>query len=154
MVELQCCEFFSEVHMIRLNCTGALTALSSAGLLGGMLTFASPCPAVENHPVQSCFWAARSITGMSAVLLFLSVLHMLLKNPDQRLGLDFGLIAVSSLTMLAPNILIELCSDIRAHCHGAMELLIFGLSLLMLTVSFADLLIQFRNSRRKNSASS
>lgn len=133
--------------MKNFNFAGPLVAIIAALLAWGVCTFVGPCPVMEHHHPMACFWASRSIFGLASLTTLLAFFHIFMKCPKFRLGLDFALVGLSILTMLTPNVIINLCADNAMRCQEIMAPATLVASILTLVISFIDLFVQFKHAK-------
>ena len=84
----------------------------------GSLTFLSPC-VHDDGSVGACWWAGRSLLGLSCLLAVLSVFTLL--SGRARFGIYLSGIAVCAVGILTPGTLISLCRMSSMHCRAVMQ---------------------------------
>ncbi len=131
---------------LKIGVSDVLLALLGILFLVGILTFFAPCRPKDDGSWMVCHWAGNSVTGVAAVICFLSLVHLFVFNSRIRMGLDIALFALAILADLIPGHLINLCKMETMRCHTVMSPSVFVISILILIVSLADFLIQKRKA--------
>ncbi len=125
-----------------------LTAITLLFLIGSF-TFLSPCPAKEDGSWMNCHWAGQAISGLAAVLLVISLIHLFAPDPKVKLGLSLSMIPTALLAAILPGNLITLCMMESMRCHTTMRPLTIIISVLVILLALIDTFLQTRKNRRK-----
>ena len=75
----------------------------------GIQTIFAPCEPHEDGTWMTCHWAGEALLGIAAVMLVMSLLHLLPLRTGMKEGLVFAMIPVSFLIIVLPGRLIPLC---------------------------------------------
>ncbi|MDO4788317.1 MAG: DUF4418 family protein [Johnsonella sp.] len=91
-------------------------------LIGLLLCFipshiAPVCGPMQDGGFMKCHWTGRSIKGLGAVLAFLGIAFLILKNEALRCGLSIAGIALGVLTIMIPLKLIGTCKMPAMGCN-------------------------------------
>ena len=87
----------------------------------GIQTIFAPCAPHEDGKWATCHWAGEALLGIAAVMLIMSLLHLLPLRTGMKEGLVFAMIPVSFLIIVLPGRLIPLCMMETMRCHVVMQ---------------------------------
>ncbi len=118
-----------------------LVAVSAIFLVGIRSLFA-PCKPKADGSWMVCHWAGQAVTGVAAVLVIMSILHLLFSNPASKLGLAAGMIPVALLAAVLPGPMIHLCMMDTMRCHSVTRPAVLIVSLFLTVIAAADLAVQ------------
>ena len=132
----------------RVRVSDLLLLVFSAVELAGVRTFFAPCGPKEDGSWMSCHWAGQAVTGAAVVLVVLALIHLAVRSPEMKLGLDVGLLAAAVYTALVPGRLIGLCMMPDMRCHQLMTPGVTVCSVLVLAAAVADAALIGRKGKR------
>ena len=110
----------------------------------GIQTIFAPCAPHEDGTWMTCHWAGEALTGLAAVMLILSLLHLVPLRSGTKTGLAIAMIPLAVLVICLPGHLIPLCMMETMHCHTVMQPAVTALSLLNLMLALADIYVYRR----------
>ena len=87
----------------------------------GIQTIFAPCEPHEDGTWMTCHWAGEALLGIAAVMLVMSLLHLLPLRTGMKEGLVIAMIPVSFLIIVLPGRLIPLCMMETMRCHVIMQ---------------------------------
>lgn len=70
---------------------------------------------------MTCHWAGEALTGLAAVMLILSLLHLVPLRSGTKTGLAIAMIPLAVLVICLPGHLIPLCTMETMRCHTLMQ---------------------------------
>ena len=132
----------------RVRVSDLLLLVFSAVELAGVRTFFAPCGPKEDGSWMSCHWAGQAVTGAAVVLVVLALIHLAVRSPEMKLGLDVGLLAAAVYIALVPGRLIGLCMMPDMRCHQLMTPGVTVCSVLALAAAVADAALIGRKGKR------
>ena len=94
--------------------------LNAIFFIGIQTTFA-PCAPHEDGTWMTCHWAGEALTGLAAVMLILSLLHLVPLRSGAKTGLAIAMIPLAVLVICLPGHLIPLCMMEIMRCHTLMQ---------------------------------
>ena len=122
-------------------CDILLPVLALAFLLGLLFVF-GPCGPKEDGSWMTCHWAGQAVKGTAALLLALTLLHLIPGRAELKMGLDLAQIAAAVLAVALPGHLIGLCMMRDMRCHSVMVPAVTVFAVLLAVLSLVDLLTQ------------
>ena len=125
--------------MVKRNIFSIVILILEAVLLAGMYTFWAPCPIGEH--IMGCHWVANVSVAVSAVIIILSLVNLATKNSSTRKGIDMGILAVTILHGLIPQVLISICMHEHMRCHVYTQPAIISIASLVFVLIIADLFV-------------
>ena len=120
-----------------------LTVIAAVFLIG-ICTVFKPCGPKEDGGYMTCHWAGQAITGLSAVLLVISVMHMFIPDEKIKQGLSLAVIPVALLAAIIPGRVISLCMMDMMRCRAVMKPAVMIISVLMILAACFDLVMRGR----------
>ncbi|MBQ4489407.1 MAG: DUF4418 family protein [Ruminobacter sp.] len=129
--------------MVKRNIFSIVILILEAVLLAGMYTFWAPCPIGEH--IMGCHWVANVSVAVSAVIIILSLVNLATKNSSTRKGIDMGILAVTILHGLIPQVLISICKHEHMRCHVYTQPAIISIASLVFVLIIADLFVNRNN---------
>ena len=108
--------------------------LNTIFFIGIQTTFA-PCAPHEDGTWATCHWAGEALLGIAAVMLVMSLLHLLPLRTGMKEGLVFAMIPVSFLIIVLPGRLIPLCMMETMRCHVVMQPAVTVIAVLNIVLS-------------------
>ncbi len=84
---------------------------------------------------MTCHWAGEALLGIAAVMLVMSLLHLLPLRTGMKEGLVFAMIPVSFLIIVLPGRLIPLCMMETMRCHVVMQPAVTVIAVLNIVLS-------------------
>ena len=84
---------------------------------------------------MTCHWAGEALLGIAAVMLVMSLLHLLPLRKGMKEGLVFAMIPVSFLIIVLPGRLIPLCMMETMRCHVIMQPAVTVIAVLNIVLS-------------------
>ncbi len=101
---------------------GILSGALSLVLTIGVKNFFSACDHMtDTGAYMSCHWAEQAVFAISLVLCVTSVAMVLMRDPKMRSGLAMAMVPQAVITMLIPNVFINLCMKTDMQCHSVMR---------------------------------
>ena len=91
---------------------------------------------------MTCHWAGQGVTGIAAVLLVISVIHLIVKDAKIKLGLSLAVIPTALLSAILPGNLIGLCMMNTMRCHSIMRTSAIVESVLLIAIAVFDIFVQ------------
>ena len=125
--------------MIKHNIFSIAIIILEDVLLAGMYTFWAPCPVGEH--IMGCHWVANVSVAVSAVIIILCILNLITKNSSTRKGINTGILAVTVLQGLTPQVPISICKHEHMRCHVYTQPAIITVASLVLILIIADLFV-------------
>ena len=104
-------------------------------LMIGEKTFLRPCGTRPDGTFMTCHWAGEALLGIAAVMLVMSLLHLLPLRTGMKEGLVFAMIPVSFLIIVLPGRLIPLCMMETMRCHVIMQPAVTVIAVLNIVLS-------------------
>ncbi len=101
----------------------------------GIQTIFAPCEPHEDGTWATCHWAGEALLGIAAVMLVMSLLHLLPLRTGMKEGLVFAMIPVSFLIIVLPGRLIPLCMMETMRCHVIMQPAVTVIAVLNIVLS-------------------
>lgn len=101
----------------------------------GIQTIFAPCAPHEDGTWATCHWAGEALLGIAAVMLVMSLLHLLPLRTGMKEGLIFAMIPVSFLIIVLPGRLIPLCMMETMRCHVIMQPAVTVIAVLNIVLS-------------------
>ncbi len=101
----------------------------------GIQTIFAPCEPHEDGTWMTCHWAGEALLGIAAVMLVMSLLHLLPLRTGMKEGLVFAMIPVSFLIIVLPGRLIPLCMMETMRCHVIMQPAVTVIAVLNIVLS-------------------
>ena len=101
----------------------------------GIQTIFAPCAPHEDGKWMTCHWAGEALLGIAAVMLVMSLLHLLPLRTGMKEGLVFAMIPVSFLIIVLPGRLIPLCMMETMRCHVIMQPAVTVIAVLNIVLS-------------------
>jgi hypothetical protein len=101
----------------------------------GIQTIFAPCAPHEDGTWATCHWAGEALLGIAAVMLVMSLLHLLPLRTGMKEGLVFAMIPVSFLIIVLPGRLIPLCMMETMRCHVIMQPAVTVIAVLNIVLS-------------------
>ena len=98
-------------------------------------TIFAPCAPHEDGTWATCHWAGEALLGIAAVMLVMSLLHLLPLRTGMKEGLVFAMIPVSFLIIVLPGRLIPLCMMETMRCHVIMQPAVTVIAVLNIVLS-------------------
>lgn len=117
---------------------GILLAVSVLFFIG-IRTFFKSCGPAEDGSWMTCHWACQAISGVSAVILVIAVLHFIIPDPGIKAGLSIGILPAAVLAAVIPGHLIGLCMMNTMRCHAVMTPMTILFSVMTIAVSVVDI---------------
>lgn len=114
----------------------------SAVFLVGVLTVFGACGPNEEGGWMTCHWAGMSVAGIAAVLVVLSVVHLVVRDAKMKMGIDIAIIPMAALAAVTPGFLIGLCMMSMMQCHTVMRPAVIAMSILMVVAAVFDFVRQ------------
>lgn len=128
----------------------ALTVLIALVLLIGSFSFLKTCPAVEDGSWMACHWAGQAISGVSAVIVALSITNIFVKDKGFKAGVSLGVALNAILNALIPGTLINTCMMPDMQCNAVTKPAVAVLSGVLAVLAIIDVLASLK-SRKKES---
>lgn len=107
----------------------------------GSLTFFQPCEPMEDGGWMTCHWAGQAVAGIAAVLLVISILHIVVSNAQMKSGLSMATIPMAVLAAIIPGHLINLCMMDTMRCHAVMTPGTIVMSVLVIATAVFDIVV-------------
>lgn len=107
----------------------------------GSLTFFQPCEPMEDGGWMTCHWAGQAVAGIAAVLLVISILHIVVSNAQMKSGLSMAAIPMAVLAAIIPGHLINLCMMDTMRCHAVMTPGTIVMSVLVIAAAVFDIVV-------------
>ena len=101
----------------------------------GIQTIFAPCAPYEDGKWMTCHWAGEALLGIAAVMLVMSLLHLLPLRTGMKEGLVIAMIPVSFLIIVLPGRLIPLCMMETMRCHVMMQPAVTVIAVLNIVLS-------------------
>ena len=139
-----------ENKKINIGASDIILLVLSAVFLIGIRTFFAPCGPKDDGSWMTCHWAGQAITGIAAVLLVISVIHMFVKDAKVKQGLAIAMIPVALFSLILPGNMIGLCMMNTMRCHSVMCTASVIVSVLVIAAAAFDLLVQRRKEIGSN----
>ena len=139
-----------ENKKINIGASDIILLVLSAVFLIGIRTFFAPCGPKDDGSWMTCHWAGQAITGIAAVLLVISVIHMFVKDAKAKQGLAIAMIPVALFSLILPGNMIGLCMMNAMRCHSVMRTASVIVSVLVIAAAAFDLLVQRRKEIGSN----
>ena len=114
----------------------------SVVFLIGILTFFAPCSPRDDGSWMTCHWAGQAVTGIAAVLLVISVIHLVVKDAKVKQGLALAMIPVALFSIILPGNMIGLCMMDTMRCRSVMRPATLIVSVLVIVSAAFDLILQ------------
>ena len=114
----------------------------SVVFLIGILTFFAPCSPRDDGSWMTCHWAGQAVTGIAAVLLVISVIHLVVKDAKVKQGLALAMIPVALFSIILPGNMIDLCMMDTMRCRSVMRPATLIVSVLVIVSAAFDLILQ------------
>ena len=131
-----------ENKKINIGASDIILLVLSAVFLIGIRTFFAPCGPKDDGSWMTCHWAGQAITGIAAVLLVISVIHMFVKDAKVKQGLAIAMIPTALFSVILPGNMIGLCMMNTMRCHSVMHPATIVMSVLMIAAAVLDLIMQ------------
>lgn len=131
-----------EKKKINIGVTDIILLVLSIVFLIGIRTFFAPCGPKDDGSWMTCHWAGQAITGIAAVLLVISVIHLLVKESKVKQGLAIAMIPMALFSAILPGNMIGLCMMNTMRCHSVMHPATIVMSVLMIAAAVLDLIMQ------------
>ena len=119
--------------------TDVLLVLVSGTFLVGMRTFLLPCAQQADGKWMVCHWAGEALTGVSALLFVLALLHAAIPRAGIKAGLDLAMIPAAVLAFLLPGQMIDLCMMETMRCHTVMQPAARAIAVVTIVLACLDL---------------
>ena len=88
----------------------------------GVKTFFSACDHMtEQNTYMPCHWAEQAVFAAAAALTVSALIVLLIPDPKAKAGAALGMIPLAVITMLIPNVFINLCMKTDMQCHAVMR---------------------------------
>ena len=110
-----------------------LLVLSAVLCFGTKFLFHA-CAPKEDGSFMVCHWAEQAVFGLGLVLFVLSIVLFVFKDGKTKSGIILGMEAVSALTAVLPNHLINLCMMTDMRCHSVMKPAVLIIGILIVIV--------------------
>ncbi len=117
-----------------------LLLLISVIFLIGVLTIFKPCAPSPDGNWMACHWAGQAVAGLAAVLVIISLAHMILSDAKIKTGLNLAVIPVAVLAMILPGHLISLCVMDFMRCHSVTRPAVIVMSVLTIAAAVYNIL--------------
>ena len=140
--------YIMEIKNKRIGASDIILVVFGAVFFIGILTFFGPCGPKDDGSWMTCHWAGQAATGLSAVLLFMSVVHIIVKNPGIKTGLSIAVIPTAILAILIPGNIISMCMMNTMRCHAVMKPGVVICSALMILAAGFDIFLQWTKSKK------
>lgn len=124
--------------MKKINITQIIMAASALLMLIGINTWFQTCGPMEDGSYMACHWAGQAVKGASAVLLVLSVAHVVMKDLHSKTALDLSIGVLGLMTALVPGTLINLCGMDTMMCRAHTQPWVIGLSAVIILAAAFD----------------
>ena len=118
----------------RAGATDILLMLLNIVFFIGMETVLEPCEVHAEGMPMPCHWAGNALSGISAVLVIICVMH-LAARPQ-----------VKALAIVLPGHLIDLCMMASMRCHTVMHPAVMVISGLNIILAAVDIYVQHRRA--------
>lgn len=118
-----------------------LAVLSLIYLLGSIFVF-HPCGPMEDGSWMNCHWAGVAVSCCAAVLLVLSVIHLLATSRIIKQALSAAGIVAALVAAILPGNVIRLCMMTDMRCHAVMRPAAIVFSVLVIAAAVYDLIVQ------------
>lgn len=119
----------------RIGACPLLQIVLNAIFFVGIQTIFAPCAPHEEGKWTTCHWAGEALLGIAAVMLVMSLLHLLPLRTGMKEGLVFAMIPVSFLIIVLPGRLIPLCMMETMRCHVVMQPAVTVIAVLNIVLS-------------------
>ncbi|MBF1714229.1 MAG: DUF4418 family protein [Selenomonas sp.] len=119
----------------RIGACPLLQSVLNAIFFVGIQTIFAPCAPHEEGKWTTCHWAGEALLGIAAVMLVMSLLHLLPLRTGMKEGLVFAMIPVSFLIIVLPGRLIPLCMMETMRCHVIMQPAVTVIAVLNIVLS-------------------
>ena len=119
----------------RIGACPLLQIVLNAIFFVGIQTIFAPCEPHEDGTWATCHWAGEALLGIAAVMLVMSLLHLLPLRTGMKEGLVFAMIPVSFLIIVLPGRLIPLCMMETMRCHVIMQPAVTVIAVLNIVLS-------------------
>ena len=123
-----------------------LVVLNLFFLLGIVFVF-HPCGPMEDGSWMHCHWAGVAVTVCAAVLLVLSVIHLLAPGPRVKTLLAILEIPVALAAAIIPRNIIPLCMMADMRCRAIMRPAAIVFAILVIAAAVFDLILQRKRGK-------
>ena len=137
-----------ENKKINIGLSDVILIVVSVAFLVTSLTVFTPCKEpMENGMWMSCHWAGHAVSGVSAVLVVLALVHTFMADAKVKMGVGISMIPVALLAAVIPNNLISLCKMNTMRCHSVMTPGTIVMSVVVIVAAIFDLVVQIKKSK-------
>ena len=133
--------YLVENKKFRINASDIVLTVLSVFFFIGMLTFLNPCGPKEDGSWMTCHWAGQALTGISAVLTVISIIHLCIQNTEIKQGLSLAMIPAALLSAVLPGTLISLCMMNSMRCHSVTRTASIIISAVIIIAAVIDIII-------------
>lgn len=135
---------------ISLVLSAIMLALSLCLAFGVKLIFPA-CPVSMGHDmkIMPCHWAEQAVFGTGIALSVMSLLLFVFKRGGEKAAISAGMMPVTILAMLFPQIIIRLCMMPDMACRVSMRPAVIGVSSALLIMDVLNIVISLKEEKSR-----
>ncbi len=138
-----------ENKKFKINITDVALIVLSVVYLILLFTVFTPCGPKDDGSFMKCQWTWRAVVALSVNTVFLSLVHLLIKNSGVKIGLSIAAFGIAVTSALIPYKIIGLCMMDTMRCHTHTKAGVYVFSILIAVFALIDIVVGINKLRKK-----